>query len=272
MAFLRAMAKWLGPVALLALIPSAAGSDDPRALFTDGGAAVVRDVIDGDTVLLEDGRQVRLVGIQAPKLPLEREGFRAWPLADAAKARLEELVAGEPVNLLYGGAAEDRYSRRLAHLWLADGRWVQRQMLLAGLARVYTFADNRAGATHLLAAEAEARAAGRGIWADPYYAIRAPDETSDFYDSFQIVDGTIRSAALVRGTLYLNFGENWRHDFTVRILRKHARHFPDADAFEGRRVEVRGWLFARNGPMIDATHPEQIVFRADSAEDREGVR
>lgn len=265
------MAKWLGPVALLALIPSAAGSYDPKALFTDGGAAVVRDVIDGDTVLLEDGRQVRLVGIQAPKPPLGREGgresFRAWPLADAAKARLEELAAGERVGLFYGGRAEDRYGRRLAHLWLADGRWAQRQMLLAGLARVYTFADNRAGAAQLLAAEAEARAAGRGIWADPYYAARTPDEASDFYDSFQIVDGTIRSAALVRGTLYLNFGENWRRDFTVRILRKHARHFPDADAFEGRRVEVRGWLFARNGPMIDATHPEQIVFKADKAED-----
>lgn len=270
------MAKWLGAAALLAFPPVATGSDDPKALFTAGGAAIVRDVIDGDTVLLEDGRQVRLVGIQAPKLPLGREGFRAWPQADAAKSRLEELVAGETVSLLYGGAGEDRYGRRLAHLWRADGRWVQRQMLLAGMARVYTFADNRGGADHLLAAEAEAREARQGIWADPYYAVRTPDETAAHYDSFQIVDGVIRSAALVRGTLYLNFGENWRRDFTVRILRKHRRLFPAEDfepnALEGRRIEVRGWLFARNGPMINATHPQQFVFKTDDAGNPEGVR
>ena len=43
--------------------------------------ARVVEVIDGDTVVLEDGRQVRLVGIQAPKLALGRPGFRAWPSA-----------------------------------------------------------------------------------------------------------------------------------------------------------------------------------------------
>ncbi|MEE8394009.1 MAG: thermonuclease family protein, partial [Rhodospirillales bacterium] len=40
-----------------------------------GETATVREVVDGDTVVLADGRQVRLTGIQAPKLPLGRAGF-----------------------------------------------------------------------------------------------------------------------------------------------------------------------------------------------------
>ena len=49
----------------------------------------VAEIVDGDTLVLADKRQVRLVGIQAPKLPLGRAGFKAWPLAGAAKAVLE---------------------------------------------------------------------------------------------------------------------------------------------------------------------------------------
>ena len=48
-------------------------------------------VIDGDTVVLESGLEIRLVGIQAPKLPLGRPEFEPWPLADEAKARLADL-------------------------------------------------------------------------------------------------------------------------------------------------------------------------------------
>ena len=77
---------------LLAWFPAAAA---PLPLpLADGGVATVAGVIDGDTVRLDDGRQVRLVGIQAPKLPLGRPEFEPWPLADAAKAALAGLIDG----------------------------------------------------------------------------------------------------------------------------------------------------------------------------------
>ena len=32
----------------------------------------------------------------------------------------------------------------------------------------------------------------------------------------------------------------------------------DIAAYAGKRVRVRGWVARYNGPMIEATHPEQI--------------
>ena len=83
---------------------------------------MVAAAIDGDSLTLADGRTVRLVGIQAPKLPKGRPNFAEWPLARAAQGALEELVAGRPVALAFGGARQDRYGRVLAHLARKIGR------------------------------------------------------------------------------------------------------------------------------------------------------
>ncbi|MBM3489990.1 MAG: hypothetical protein FJX68_05995 [Alphaproteobacteria bacterium] len=160
----------------------------PLDRLASGGSARVVEAIDGDTVVLADGRQVRLVGIQAPKLPLGRADFPAWPLAPEAKTRLESLALGRPVSLLHGGRRTDRHGRVLAHLRREDGLWLQGEMLRSGLARVYTFADNRALAAEMLALEGEARAARRGLWGHPFYAIRRHDALSGVVDSFQLVE------------------------------------------------------------------------------------
>ena len=230
-------------------------------------AGVVSAVVDGDTVTLDSGVQVRLVGIQAPKLSLGRAGFRDWPLAAEAKAGLEALVAGASVRLVYGGRRLDRHRRLLAHLEreAAPGRpalWVQGEMLRRGLARVYTFPDNRARADRMLALERAARAARRGIWGLRYYRILGPGEAARHIGRFQLVEGRVLRAAVVRGRGYLNFGPDWRKDFTIAIARKHRRRFRragiDIAELAGRRLRVRGWLTWENGPMIEATHPEQM--------------
>ena len=102
--------------------------------LTKGSSAKVVEVIDGDTVVLDDGKEVRLVGIQAPKLPLNRPNFKEWPLAREAKDELEKLVLNQRVTLSYGGARIDRHGRTLAHLHTDDGTWAQGEMLNRGLA------------------------------------------------------------------------------------------------------------------------------------------
>lgn len=226
----------------------------------------VTSVVDGDTVVLAGGRQVRLVGIQAPKLPLGRPNFPTWPLAEDAKRALEELTLGREVELEYGGRRVDRYDRLLAHLFVAepggDGRWVQGALLDQGLARVYSFADNRTRIDEMLALERRARAAERGIWADPFYRVRAPDQTERHIGSFQLVEGRVVAAAQVKGRVYLNFGPDWRSDFTVTLQSAVRRRFESEgiapQAYQDRWVRVRGWLKSFNGPMIEVTHPEQI--------------
>lgn len=246
------------------LLPLAVADVAAFSLPADGSARVVA-VIDGDTVKLETGREVRLVGIQAPKLPLGRRGFSEWPLASEAKARLEALTNGKTVALHYGGAREDRHGRLLAHLTAADDpaaeTWAQGEMLKAGLARVYSFPDNRALVAEMLALEREARAARRGIWREPYYRIRKPEETVRDIETFQLVEGRVLQAAALKDRVYLNFGPDYRSDFTIAIARRDLKLFGrafDAKALEGKPIRVRGWLKSVNGPMIEATHPEQI--------------
>ncbi len=248
-------------ILLLFALTATAQAQMPDGLVADR-TGVVAEIVDGDTLFLEDGTEIRLVGLQAPKLALGRRDFRDWPLADAARDGLAELVLGRRVTLAYGGRRIDRHGRALAHLLREDGLWVQGAMLEAGLARVYSFEDNRTAVDAMLAAERRARAESRGIWGHPFYAIRSLGETPGLLDSFQIVEGVVLDAAEVRRRVYLNFGPDWRDDFTVSIAPDHVRAFRAAGLepldLAGRQVRVRGWIYRRNGPMIDATHPEQI--------------
>ncbi len=265
----------LGLAVRQGLVAPVQGASGEPALVS-AGTGLPSEVVDGDTLVLADGRRVRLVGIQAPKLPLGRAGFREWPLAREAKAALEDLVGlagvglagaglpGQPkrLRLAYGGRRIDRHGRLLAHLFDATGRWIQGGLLARGMARVYSFADNRARITDMLAIERRARAAKRGIWAHPRYRVIAHLEAGRFLDSFQLVEGKVLRGAQVRGRGYLNFGEDWRQDFTIFISRRARKRFERAglgpESYSGKRVRVRGWIKSYNGPMIEATHPEQI--------------
>lgn len=235
-----------------------------------GPEAKVIEVVDGDTVVLdraiEEATQVRLTGIQAPKLPLGREGFKPWPLSSEAKKALEDLVLGKSVKVVFSGRRMDRHGRLLAHLYTDDqgASWVQGHMIRLGMARVYTFSDNRQFAREMYVIEEKARAAKHGIWAHPFYALRtpAPEALARQSNTFQIIEGTVLTTANVKGVGFLNFGDNWRTDFTVRLPKKVVRLFKKDglthESYQGKRVRVRGWLKNWNGPMIEVSHPEQI--------------
>ena len=81
-------------------------------------------------------------------------------------------------------------------------------------------------------------------------------------NTFQIVEGVVRGAAVVNKWGFLNFGKNYRDDFTAVVRRRDLGQFEkagmDFEELRGKRVRVRGWLGNRNGPKIDVTHPEQI--------------
>ena len=133
-------------------------------------------------------------------------------------------------------------------------------MLLRGLARVCTFLDNRTHAVALYVAEQTARSTGRGIWALNWYRILPVAETDRHIGIFQLVEGAVMSTAIVRGRGYLNFGADWRTDFTNSIAPKHMKLFRAAQvdimALQDCRLRVRGWLVQRDGAMISSTHPE----------------
>lgn len=239
--------------------------------LVDGPRGVVTGVPDGDTVLLDTGAQVRLAGIQAPSLPLGRENFIAWPLAGEAQAALAALVMGKAVTLRYGGARTDRHGRMLGQLFLggADGAWVQQEMIASGMARVYSFPDNRACISELMAAEGRARLMRIGLWNDPYYSVRRADRPDDILareGMFELVEGRVLSAEQTGGRVYLNFGRVWKKDVTAVVESDALPLFTamglDPARLGGALVRVRGWIENHDGPRITLSHPEQIEVLA----------
>jgi micrococcal nuclease len=226
-------------------------------------------VINGETLRLTDGRTVRQIGAKAPRPPLGWRGEDPWPFEEEAQAVLADLTAGKTVEMGFGERRSDRHGHLLAQVFVVergDGRlWLQQEMVARGLARVYSFSDNRACATELLAGEREARAQRLGLWGSSAYRIVSATDLERLrrlIHSFQLVDGRVVAVGQGAGRLYLNFAKDWRSDFTVSIERKQLPAFADGGidphALAGKRVRVRGTLLWRNGPMIEASHPEQL--------------
>lgn len=249
------------------------GASKPNALKA-GEIGVVSSILDGDTLYFEDGLKVRLAAMQAPKLPLGRKGFKAWPMGEEAKAALTALTQKRRVQLFYGGETRDRYGRALAQVYTLNAAgerdlWVQEEMVRFGLARVYTWPDTWQDSEALYAAERKARDSKRGIWGDPYYAVRSPEPNmlAQDVDSFQLVEGIITSAADVRGTIYLNFGADYKTDFTIVVAKKNRRNLEraglDPMSLEGAKVRIRGWIELQNGPMIWLDDPHRLEILSD---------
>ena len=265
------LTKYVHGLAVAAVVLSMSGSGWACEGLRPGPKGTVTSVTDGDTVLLDNGLTVRLIGTQAPKLPLGREDFPTWPKAEEAKARLAALVLGKAVEVRHGGETRDRYDRVLGQMFVTTEPelWVQRQMVAEGLARVYSFPDNRACLAELMAAETSARTMKLGIWADPYYTVRRADRPEAILEragQYELVEGRVLLAEKAGGRVFLNFGRHWKQDFTAVIDGQAQRLFADSGLdplmLEGALVRVRGWVDDRDGPRIEVTHPEQIEVLA----------
>ena len=250
----------------------------PPAIACDlpaGETATVASVVDGETLALTDGRTVRLLGVKAPSTPLGATGDQPWPFVAESKAALERLTSDATVELRFDALREDRHGHILAQVFLVrDGKqyWLQRDLVAQGFARVYSLADSRACVTELLAAEAEAREARRGLWRSWAYRVQEAADAKRLgrlVRTYQLVEGTVHAIGEGRKLLYVNFAENWRSDFTIVIERKALAMFEaaglDLGALPGKRVRVRGFIEWWNGPMIAATHPEQIEVLAPAS-------
>lgn len=132
-----------------------------------GTEAIVRSVVDGDTIEVSfgggPGERVRLLGIDTPETvkpdaPVDCFG------PEASGATKDLLAPGTTVIVQRDTEARDRYGRLLGYIWRTDGTFVNRVLVAEGFARTLSIAPNTAHRGDLAAAAAEARAAGRGLW------------------------------------------------------------------------------------------------------------
>lgn len=257
--------------AVLLAVPAAAACDLP-----DREIATVAAIEDGETLELTDGRKVRLLGVKAPSAPLGKRREDPWPFVAEAKTALSRLASGAKVELRFDQRRSDRHGHLLAQVYVVRGGtrlWVQEALVQDGFARVYALADGRACVAELLVAEDEARTARRGIWDSWAYRVQDAEDAKRLgrlTHSYQLVEGTVLAVGEGRKWIYLNFTDDWRTDFTISVERKKADDFEaaglDLRGLAGKRVRVRGWVQWRNGPMIEAAHPEQIELLAPTPE------
>jgi hypothetical protein len=119
---------------------------------------------------------------------------------------------------------------------------------------VRTFADNRALAAQMLEREAKARAAGRGLWALPYYQVRLPWEVRGVR-GFQIVEGKVSAVRPVGEGFELDLQGHLAVDVPGRAAADFVSAGKPIPELAGRLVRVRGTV--RGGSMrID--HPEAV--------------
>ena len=118
-------------------------------------------VVDGDTVVLSDGRRMRLLGINTPE-----HGER---MADQAKEFVEKFVE-KPGVVVKARGKMDYYHRVLGDL-IRNGQSLCEALVAHGLAHVMLIPPyDHARAKRLLEAQDRARAKRIGIWKLPRYA------------------------------------------------------------------------------------------------------
>jgi endonuclease YncB( thermonuclease family) len=215
--------------------------------------------IDGATILLTDGRSVRLAGIVAPAA---LDGDDA--AVDASRAALDAALAGHVFSIHGGRDAKDRYGRLLAQVTAAE-RWVQAELLRDGHARAAFDDESAACAKALLRVEAEARKARRGLWGKASFAVaeaRDLDTLRAAAGRFAVVEGTIEHVGETGGRIYLDFGRRYTHDFTIVIPREAHAVFAQAGVdlrgLSGKAVRARGTIYSWGGPAMELRVPAAL--------------
>lgn len=233
-----------------------------RTGLEDCGTVTAHGAIGGARFTTDDGQVVKLALVKAPELWKKGDPYKSWPHAEAARDALVALTDGQDISLFCEGAKTNREGELVAHAILKDGRWLQHVLVESGDVFVFPRPTRRRGLETLYSAEDNARANGKGLWA--YDNLKPVDALGKDVRAgwFQIVQGKVVAAAQVGTTLYLNFGQDWRTDFTVEIPGTALRHFEKARldplTLEGKKVEVRGWIDFKGGPRLLLQGPGQL--------------
>ncbi len=199
------------------------------------------------------------------------EHLRPESLARLRRKEIEKALGGQTLQAFARrNAKTDRRGRQSAFIALppaTDGKrpLLQEQLAEQGLVRIDVETLSPACAKHLLAKEQIARQTKRGLWKQPAYQIKSVTglHLSAIVSTYQIFRGKVQ--AVTRndsGTSYLNFGPNWKTDFTVTLNEKSLTTWEaenkSLDALENAYIYVRGWVETRGGPLIRIRHPAQL--------------
>ncbi len=136
-------------------------SPTPILAMQNQGLVKVTRVIDGDTIEIEGGQRVRLIGIDTPETvdPNRPAGCYGTDASSFTKAQLE----GKEIKLEKDISETDQYGRLLRYVWLGDTLFNE-TLVKEGYAQVSTYPPDVKNSERFLAAQKEARDNNRGLW------------------------------------------------------------------------------------------------------------
>lgn len=250
-------------------------SGDFKSMTATSKGRVV-EIIDPLTIRLDDDSIVSLTGLDYPDLDYYQPGNFAIMTLKIMK----DFLLDQDVTLYQtkndGLGRINRMGHQLGHLVRRDGVWAQGLMLSLGLARVRTTGSNTEMAAQMYDLENTARDSKAGIWNVQGYKIIPADAADAAIGSYSLIEGEIIKTAMQKNRLYLNFGKDWRSDFTISIAPRYLKIFNaegiNPQKWGRKRIRVRGWVENFNGPYIEVDHPQQIeiLFERDPvSEDKE---
>jgi endonuclease YncB( thermonuclease family) len=248
-------------LALLSSFPGNQAYSTPQSscnLDSADETVAVTHVIDGDTVILKDGRHIRLIGINTPEIG--RNGKASEPGADAAQKHLHALLQGHRQIFLKFDAQEfDRYKRTLAHLFLPDGKNIQANMLEQGLATPLTIPPNLIYLDCYLHHSNQAIASLRGLWSLPQYKLLASKTLDRNIRGYHVIKGRVERIGESQSSIWINLAGK----FALRIKRKDLSYFnePELLDLKGKVIQVRGWVYIQNKEFrINLKHRSDMML------------
>lgn len=216
----------------------------------------LKRVIDGDTLLLKSGEKVRLIGINTPEV--ESRFSQPQPGGEAAKNWLKKTLRTPFVWLEYDEQAFDKYERRLAHVFLESGEYVNAMLLEQGQAMLTLIPPNLRYAKRLITAQTKAEQDRRGVWQLPAYQLQAADNLKPGTDHRGWQRWQLTPKVVGAGRKYVNLmvSEHLR----IMIPKARLALFPPLENYLDKSLEVRGWM-RRQGSQhhIMVQHPSAII-------------
>lgn len=252
---------------LLAPLAGMAENDKPvqsdlTALMRSPQSMKFAVAIDGVRLMGADQKIYRLPNLMIP------ENFPY--IAEKAQKRLRELALEQKCTLYLTRKSDRGRMNYLGELVAepvcgAQNIWLSGQLVSEGLALVAPNISNPETVAELLTLETAARAAKIGIWGgEKPWEILTPMAVGSHLNSWQIVAGQIENVGMTKDTIFLNFGKNWKDDFTVGIplnsplngspndlRREMMKNRINPQSLRGQTVRVRGWVREYNGAMIE---------------------
>ena len=245
--FVQRHAFFVAAGLVLAALWGALANADDCQLQGEAQTVQVRKVIDGDTVVLADGRHVRLIGINTPELAHKASkgasGNAAEPLSTQAQQALAQRVIRRPVKMQLGTLAVDHYGRTLGRLFDAAGNSIEAALLREGYGFVVIKAPDFRYVTCVNEAAQFARRQKLGVWREAYFQPRDAQRIQRTDTGFRRVTGTVERVEVSRKQLWIEL----RGQVVVKVVGKNVRRFDLARVRSsvGRRIEASGWLVAR---------------------------